>query len=135
MADFSTYLRDAMLGLFRGTTAPTPPATLYLAFYSSNPGRAGTSGTDITTSVVAAGRVAIASSAWAAIASSGDIRETFNSAGIPLGNAASSISVTHVGLWDAASGGNFWARATCAFTTTSGQPYTIAAAALRIQLP
>jgi hypothetical protein len=135
MTAFSTYFRDAQLAWIKGTTFPTPPANLYLAFYSSDPGRAGTSGTDITTSIVAAGRVAVASSAWAAITANGNARQISNTAGISLGNAVSSISATHIGVWDASSGGNFIGGASSPFTTVSGQPYTIAANALVIELP
>ena len=134
--DFSTFVRDAILNaLFKNVAFPTPSATLYLAFYSSDPGRSGTGGTDITTSIVAAGRVAIASSAWSAIIANGNARRISNAAAIALGNAASSITNTHIGVWTAASGGNFVGKGTSPFTTTSGQPYTIAANALVVELP
>ena len=135
MTAFSTYYRDQVLSWVKGTTFVAAPANLFLAFYSSDPGRAGTSGTDVTTSVVAAGRVTIASSAWGAITANGNARRISNSAAISLGNAASSISVTHIGLWTASSGGNFIGGASSPFTTVSGQPYTIAGGALIIELP
>ena len=134
--NFATYVRDAVLnGFFKNVAFPTPPATLYLAFYSSDPGRSGTGGADITTSIVAAGRVAIASSAWGAITANGNARRISNAAAISLGNAASTITNTHIGIWTAASGGNFIGNGTSPFTVTSGQPYTIAALALNVELP
>ena len=124
--DFSTYLRDAILSWIKGTTFPTAPTNFYIAFYSSDPGRAGTGGTDITTSVRAAGRIAIASSGWSAITANGNAREISNSAGLTIGSAASTISSTHIGLWDASSGGNFIARAVAPYSFISGTSYSIA---------
>ena len=129
MADMSTFVRDEILeNYFRGQD-------LYLAFYSSDPGRAGTSGTDVTTSVRAAGRLLVPDSSWSAVTANGNARQIRNSAGLDLGNAASSISVTHAGLWTASSGGNFITRVSMPFTTVSGTPYTIAVGALIIELP
>jgi hypothetical protein len=135
MTAFSTYIRNSLLSWIKGTTFPSAPANFYIAFYSSDPTRTGTGGTDITTSIVATGRVTIASSGWSAIESSGDSLFVKNAAAISLGNAASSISCTHIGLWTAASGGNFIAKAVSPFTTVSGTPYTIAAGALIFELP
>lgn len=129
MSDLSTAVRDLILEeYFRGQD-------LYLAFYSSDPGRAGTSGTDVTTSVRAAGRLLVPDSSWSAITANGNGRLVRNAAGLDLGNAAASISVTHAGLWTAASGGTFVLRTSGAFTTVSGQPYTIAINALSFELP
>jgi|GEM_PF-2282628 len=136
MTDMSTFARDEILSYFFKDTAMTArSATLYLAFYSSDPGRTGTSGTDVTTSVRSAGRLAIASSSWGAVTAVGNARQISNSATLSLGNAASSISVTHGGIWTASSGGNFITKVSMPFTTVSGQPYSIAIDALIIQLP
>jgi hypothetical protein len=124
--DFSTYLRDAILSWIKGTTFPTAPTNFYIAFYSSDPGRAGTGGTDITTSVRAAGRIAIASSGWSAITADGNSRLINNSAGLTIGSAASTISSTHIGVWDASSGGNFIAKAVAPYSFISGTSYSIA---------
>ena len=124
--DFSTYLRDAILSWIKGTTFPTAPTNFYIAFYSSDPGRAGTGGTDITTSVRAAGRIAIASSGWSAITAVGNSRLISNSAGLTIGSAASTISSTHIGVWDASSGGNFIAKAVAPYSFISGTSYSIA---------
>jgi hypothetical protein len=124
--DFSTYVRNAILSWIKGTTFPTAPSNFFIAWYSSDPGRTGTSGTDITTSVRAAGRLAIAASGWTAISASGDARKIENSAGLTIGSAASTISSTHIGLWDASSGGNFIARAVAPYSFISGTSYSIA---------
>lgn len=124
--DLSTYLRNAILSWIKGTTFPTAPTNFYIAWYSSDPGRTGTGGTDITTSVRAAGRLAIASSGWTAIADDGAARKIDNSAGLTIGSAASTISSTHIGIWDASSGGNFIARAVAPYSFISGTSYSIA---------
>jgi hypothetical protein len=124
--DFSTYLRDAILSWIKGTAFPSPPANLYIAFYSGDPGRTGTGGTDITTSVRAAGRIAIASSGWSAITAVGNSRVISNSSGLTIGSAASTISSTHIGIWDASSGGNFIAKAVAPYSFISGTSYSIA---------
>lgn len=134
--DLSTYGRDAVISaLFLNVAFPTPAPTLYLAFYSSDPGRTGTGGTDITTSIVAAGRIAVASSSWSTIIANGDARRISNAAALALGNAAASITNTHIGIWTAASGGNFITRVSSPFTTTSGQPYTIGVNGLIFEMP
>jgi hypothetical protein len=130
----STFLRNAQLDHWRGVTYPAPPANLYIALFSGDPLRAGTGGTEITTSVRTAGRVAIASSGWDPIAASGDALFIANTASIAFGNAVSSATVTHVGVFDASTGGNYYGGATSPFTATSGAPVTIAAGALVIQL-
>ena len=132
--DLSTYARDAALNaIFLNIAFPAPVTPLYLAFYSSDCGRAGTSGTDITTSIRASGRLAVASSSWTAIVANGNGRLISNSAALSLGNAASSITNTHIGIWTAASGGNFIARIVSPFTVTSGQPYSIGVNALNFE--
>lgn len=124
--DLSTYLRNAILSWIKGTTFPTAPSNFYIAFYSSDPGRAGTGGTDITTSVRAAGRLAIAASGWTAIADDGGARKIDNSGGLTIGSAASTITSSHIGIWDASSGGNFIARAVAPYSFISGTSYSIA---------
>ena len=134
--DLSTYLRDATLSsTFLNIAGPAPVTPLNLAFYSSDCGRAGTSGTDITTSIRAAGRMAIASSTWSAITANGNARRITNAVAISLGNAAASITNTHIGIWTAASGGNFIIKVSAPFTTTAGQPYTIGIGDLIIEFP
>jgi hypothetical protein len=130
----STYLRDAQLNQWRGTTYPAAPATLYIALFSSDPGRTGTGGTEVTTSIRTAGRVAIASSGWDPVASSGDARFIANTASIDFGNAVSSATITHVGIFDAATGGNYYGGTASPFTATAGAPAAIAALGLTIQL-
>lgn len=99
-SELSTYVANALLAWLKGTTMPAAPAGLYVALYSSDPGQAGTSGTDVTNTVRTAGRVAVTLGTVAA-------RAVANSADVDFGAAAGGATVTHFGVWDAASGGNF----------------------------
>lgn len=131
----STYVRDSLLNVYRGTNFPAAPANLYARLYNGDPGRDGTGGTDVTTSVRAAGAPAIASSGWGAITTpSVGRRQIQNIASLSYGNAVSSVNVTHVGLWDAATGGNFYGKIDCSFTTTAGQLTQIDAGQLTVAL-
>ena len=56
----------------------------------------------------------------------GSARKIDNSGGLTIGSAASTISSTHIGLWDASSGGNFIARAVAPYSFISGTSYSIA---------
>ena len=100
MAGFSDYTENKVLDLLRGT-AWTPPAGLYIGLYSAAPTDAG-GGTEVTTTIRVAGRVAATFPA----ASGGTMS---NSALVDFGTAAGAATVTHFGIFDAASGGNLLA--------------------------
>ena len=129
MTVFSTYFRDGILSYLKGTALPTAPANLYVALYSVAPSRAGTGGTENTTSIRSAGRVAIASSGWDAVEASGNSRQIKNTSAID-----NTASVVFIGLWDAATAGNFYGGVASPFTSTAGAPVTIPAGALIIGL-
>lgn len=74
--------------------------TPFVALYSSNPGNAGTGGTDVTATIRSAGRVA---ASFGAVAS----RAVANDAAVEFGNAEGAAAVSHFGIWDAATGGNY----------------------------
>ena len=100
MSGDSTYFSQLQLNWLRGTQMPTPPTALYVALYNGDPTDAGTGGTEVTTSVRAAGRVAATYSAPSG-------KSMTNSAAVSFGNSASAVaSVTHFAVFDAATGGN-----------------------------
>ncbi len=100
MSGNSTYLAQAVLNWTRGTAMPTAPAALYVALFNGDPTDAGTGGTEVTTSVRTAGRVAATFGAPSG-------KSMANSAAVSFGNAANAVgSVTHFAVFDAASGGN-----------------------------
>lgn len=101
-SDLSDYLVNAIMGWMKSTAFPADPANLYVALYSSDPGNAGVSGTDITSTLASGGRQAVAFGTIAARAMS-------NSADVAFGNSLAALTVSHFGLWDAqgAGAGNF----------------------------
>jgi hypothetical protein len=100
MGAFSDYMEGKIVEHFLRNNAITPPATVYVGLFESDPGEA-SSGTE--TSYTGYARQA---SAWTAIDGSG---QTKNSGTITFpanGNASASVTITHIVLFDAATLGN-----------------------------
>ena len=102
MTDLSNYAENILAGYIAGVAPPTPPASLYVALFSSSPGEDGTSSSEVTTSVRLGGRLPVTFDAPVAGKITSNIAVNF-------GNSAGAVTVSHVGLFDAQSGGNFWA--------------------------
>ena len=104
----SQYLATAQLNWLRNTAMPTALGTLYISIHTGDPGNSGTQ-SDVTVSVASARaswNTVSDSSAPAAAPSSG--YRFSNTATILLtNNAGAAATLTHFGLWDAVSGGNF----------------------------
>lgn len=98
MSGRSAYLGNAFLNVIRGT-AYTAPSAVYVALFNGDPTDAGTGGSEVTTTVRTAGRVAATFAAPSG-------KSMSNSAVISFGNAAGAATVTHYALFDAASAGN-----------------------------
>lgn len=110
---FSQYLATQILQWVKGQGFPQALSNIYISLHSSDPGTGGTLG-DVTGAITgSANRTAIASSALGSVAgASGGGFETTNTGVVQLTTAAqnqNAITVTHFGVWDAASGGNFLA--------------------------
>ena len=114
MSGNSTYFGALIEGWLKGTQMPTPPVAVYVALYNGDPTDAGTGGTEVTTAVHTAGRLA---ATFGAITG----KVTANSAIVNFGNAAGATTLTHFGIFDAASGGNMLGSA-----PLTGQPITVA---------
>lgn len=99
MSGNSNYLANAVLAWVKGTAMPTAPTTVYVALFNGDPTDAGTGGTEVTTTIRAAGRVAVT---YGTIAS----KSMSNSAIVNFGNSAGATTITHFGIFDAASAGN-----------------------------
>jgi hypothetical protein len=99
MSGHSTYLADKLLNWLKGTTMGAAPATTYCALFNGDPTDAGSGGTEVTTTIEAAGRQAIT---WGA--PSGKIMS--NSADVDFGNADAGATITHIAIFDAATVGN-----------------------------
>jgi len=101
-SELSNYLANEILGWVAGEAMPTAPTTVYVALFSADPTAAGTLTNEVTTTIRAGGRVAID---WTTITA----REITNELAVDFGSAAGGASVTHFGLFDAATVGNMLA--------------------------
>ena len=141
MSAMSDFLENKLIDqLFRGQTAPTT-TTLYVGLLTAAPSDSG-GGTEATGGSYA--RVAVSSSLanWAGtqsagstVASSGTGGQTSNNAAITFPTPSATWgTVTHFGIYDAASGGNlmFWGALTIAKTINQADTVTFPAASLSI---
>ena len=123
MSGLSNYLENKLLDHALRNTSYTPVATVYLALYVGSPTDAGTGGAE-----VAATRQAITFGA----ASSGTVS---NSSSISF-TSMPAVTVTHIGVFDASTGGNLLLHGALASSVVaaSGDTFTIAANDLDITL-
>lgn len=126
MGAFSNYLEEKIVEHFLRNNSVTPPATVYIGLFESDPGEA-TSGTE-----TAYTGYARQSSAWTALDSNG---QTKNSAAITYptnGNASASVTITHIALFDAATAGNrlFYAALSAPKTLSPGDVLSFATNAI-----
>lgn len=133
MAGFSDYVENSILLWLKGTNMPTAPAALYVGLFSADPTDAG-GGTEVTTTIRVAGRVAAAFGAVGA--GSGTASRISNSGLIDFGAAAGGASLSSFGLFDAASSGNLlgWAPLTTPQTVSANNQVSFAAGALTIDV-
>ena len=102
---WSIYIRDIQLNWLRGTAAITAIMTSYMGLHSTL--FADATGTELTTTVRTAGRLAIASTAWDALTTLGLASITKNSNNIDFGaSVGNAFGYTRIGFWNAASAGN-----------------------------
>lgn len=143
MGAMTNYLENALIDfLFRGGTF-TPPTTVYVAAFTAAPSDAG-GGTEVTGNGYA--RVAVAADAthWkstqgdTSATSTGTTGTTSNALDVPFPTPSGSWgTISHVALFDAATGGNMLgqgALATPRTVTDSGTPLSFPAGALSFQI-
>ena len=99
MSDLSTYLSNTLLNHALRNQAYTPPTAVYMSVHTADPGLTGTN--EASGGSYARQAVTFAAASSKSVTSSATV--TFS--GMPGG------TFTHVGLWDAASSGNFYAGA------------------------
>lgn len=141
MSAMSDYLENKLVDqLFRGQSAPTT-TTLYVGLLTAAPSDSG-GGTEVSGGSYA--RVSVTSSLanWAGTqtagsttASSGTGGQTSNNAAITFPTPAATWgTVTHFGIYDAASAGNllFWGALTIAKTINQADTVTFPAASLSV---
>lgn len=104
-SDISAYLGNKILRWLNGNDMPSAPSAVYLGLFSGNP-KSG--GTEVTTTIRSGGRLAITLESLA----SGTGVTISNSADVDFGNSEGAATLSYVGVFDAASGGNLlWSRA------------------------
>ena len=126
MGAFSNYLEEKIVEHFLRNNSVSPPATVYVALFQSDPGEA-TGGTE-----TAYTGYARQTSAWTALDVNG---QTKNSGAITFpanGNASASVTITHIALFDAATAGNrlFYAELSSPKTLSPGDVLSFAANAI-----
>lgn len=99
MADKSTYMRDGVLNILKNTSF-TGIATVYAALFTSDPLLTGTQGE------ISGGSYARQSITWGAISTAGGGRQIANTAAVTY-TSMPGFTITHVGLFDASTNGNF----------------------------
>lgn len=134
---YSNYLEEKILLWIAGTTFPSAPATLYFSAHSADPSDTGASE---VTSTYFSGRASYTSSNFTSASTVGTTRQIKNSALIDFGTSIAAGSVPWIGIWDAATSGNFL----CSFqlvtssnvaeplTFGNGDPVTISANTLEL---
>lgn len=136
---FSQYLATQVLNWVRNTTFAAAPSSVFVSIHTGDPGTAGNSN-DVTNLVTNAARVAISSAAFTTVGSaSGGGFQITNTGTVQLTTNAQNPTVqriTHFGLWDAASSGNFLASGslTTAVDVQSGDTvqFNVGALAVRV---
>lgn len=113
-----TYLRQAIYNAIFRNTAFTGAAQLYLSLHTAAPGLAGAN--EVTGNAYA--RIAIGYGAPTGGAGANNTAPTF-----PAPTPANWGTVTHFGIWDAVSGGNYYEgdALTNAIATSIGVPITV----------
>ena len=126
----SDYLENKLLDHIFGATVYTPPATLYIALYTSDPGDAD-AGTEVTGGSYARQAVANTPANWPD-ATNGQ-KSNANAIVFPQATASWG-TVTHVGIRDALTGGNllYSGALTTPRTVNNGDTFSFAATQLVI---
>lgn len=125
---FSNYLETKVLDHVFGGTAYTAPSTLYVALFTADPTDAD-SGTEVTTVGTAYARQTVTFTTSGAT--------TSNDSAVEYATATSNYgTVSHIGIYDASTGGNLLAHAslTSSKTIETGDVFRIPAGDLDITL-
>jgi hypothetical protein len=125
---FSNYLETEILDHVFGGAAYTAPSTLYLSLHTANPDEDG-SGAEVSTTGTAYARQTVA------FTTSGNT--TSNTSAVEYPTATANFgTVTHVGVYDAATGGNLlcYAALTSSKVIETGDVFRVPAGDLDISL-
>lgn len=126
MGAFSNYMEEKIVEHFLRNNAITPPVTVYVGLFESDPGEA-VAGTE-----TAFTGYARQPAAWTALDVSG---QTKNVAALTFpanGNASAAVTITHIALFDASTAGNrlFYAALSAPKTLSPGDVLSFASNAI-----
>lgn len=134
MTALSDYLEEKILNwALRGTAMGTAPSTVYIALFTAAPNDGG-GGTEVAGGNYS--RLAVSTSGGFDAPTSGGVTANTSTLTFPT-PSANWGTITHLGIFDAASGGNllFWGALTSSKTVNNGDPAPqISAGALDITL-
>lgn len=123
-SDLTKYLGNKIARWIAGNAMPTEPADVYVALFDGDPRGAGT---EVTTDVSAAGRIAIS---WAALASNDTDNVLTSDVDADFGDSDADVDVSHFAVFDASTSGNMLAakaRVGGSVAIVTGQPVKFAA--------
>lgn len=130
MAAMSDFLEDTILKMVLNSVQYTEPATVYIALFTAAPNDAG-GGTEVT------GGSYARKAETASFTVAGTATRASNTAAITFVTATASWgTVTHVGIFDAVTGGNllFHGALTASRVVDNGDTFSFAADALGVTL-
>lgn len=131
MAGMSNYLREKVLNWFRGTAFPAAPTNIYISLHTADPGTNGAS--EVSGGNYARQTVAVPAGLNAPVDSGSDeLIDNVNA--ISWAAVTWAATITHVGIWDAATVGNYLGGGalTASKVVVSGDTVTFAAGALDV---
>ncbi len=125
MSEFSDFMENKIIDHFLRNQAYTPPATVYVALYTAAPSDAG-GGTEVSGGSYARQAAGLSAASGGASSNAADI--TFPQATADWG------TVTHLGLFDAATSGNLlmWTPLDASKTVNNGDTFKINAGDLDV---
>lgn len=128
MSAASDYLEDKLLDHSLATTAYTAPAGVYVGLHTGSPGDDNSGANEVTGGSYARKAASFAASSGGSASTSATI--TFDAATANWG------TISHIGIYDASSGGNllFHGAVTTSKTIESGDTFQISSGNLTISL-
>lgn len=126
MSAMSDYLEDAFLDHFLGTTSTSSPTNVYVGLHTADPTDAGT-GAEVSGNGYARQTIAFGASSSGTASNSAAVE-------FPAASGGSWGTITHIGLYDALTGGNllFHSSLTTSKTIADGDIFKIAASGVDI---
>lgn len=127
MSEFSNYLENALINVTLRNTAYTAPTTVYLALFTTDPTDANT-GTEVSTGGYTRQAITFDAPSNGVTQNSGTVSFTASGAGFG--------TVSHIGIFDAASVGNLLYHSPLAASKTvaDGDTLSFAAGAVTVTL-